>query len=231
MTSSVSRLASPRGFPWNVLSGSLEYDGLGALQLATEVTEARLRQFQSMLTSSAAADCSVAMAMVSLAQRRCGSSTPVKMLSTDELRLLEPLDAAAPQAAHMFHELRKLGYKAAVGWVVCPPAAGDRTIYDAYMREAGDTGRTEAAIARLQRWRREHNVMWVSELCWADGVTLRDRFMFNLAAHARRCESGAIRLCGIAFERSRGPENKSARPRVGLPTPAEWDVVSIGSYV
>ena len=62
-------LGVAKGFPWNVLSGSLEYDGLGALQLATEVTKARLRQFQSMITSSAAADFSVAMAMVSLAQR------------------------------------------------------------------------------------------------------------------------------------------------------------------
>ena len=109
-------LGVAKGFPWNVLSGSLEYNGLGALQLATEVTKARLRQFQSMITSSAAADCSVAMA--SLAQRWCGSSTPVSMLGTDELHLPEPLDAAAPQAAHMFHELRKLGYKAAVGRAV-----------------------------------------------------------------------------------------------------------------
>ena len=56
-------LGVAKGFPWNVLAGSLEYDGLGALQLATEVTKTRLRQFQSMITSSAAADCSVAMAM------------------------------------------------------------------------------------------------------------------------------------------------------------------------
>ena len=96
-------LGVAKGFPWNVLSGSLEYNGLGALRLATEVTKARLRQFQSMTTSSAAAGCSVAMAMVSLAQRWCGSTTPVNMLSTDELHLLEPLGAAAPQAAHMFH--------------------------------------------------------------------------------------------------------------------------------
>ena len=32
-----------------MLAGSLEYDGLGALQLATEVTKSRLRQFQSMI--------------------------------------------------------------------------------------------------------------------------------------------------------------------------------------
>ena len=93
-----------RGFPCNVLAGSLEFDGLGALQLATEVTKARLRQFQSMLTSSALSDCSVAMAMVSLAQQWCGSSTPVNMLSTYELHLLESIGAMPPQAAHMFHE-------------------------------------------------------------------------------------------------------------------------------
>ena len=137
----------------------------------------------------------------------------------------------APQAAHMFHELRRLGYKVAVGWVVRPPAAGDGTICGAYMREAGITGRTEEEIARLQRWRREHDVMWVSELFRADGITLRDRFMKNLAARARRCESDAIRLCNIAFGRGRGPANYSSRPRVGLPTTAAWDVVDVGSYV
>ena len=48
-------VGATRGVPWNVLAGSLEYDGLGALQLATEVTKARLRQFQSIITSSSAA--------------------------------------------------------------------------------------------------------------------------------------------------------------------------------
>ena len=73
--------------------------------------------------------------------------------------------------------------------------------------------------------------MWVSELFRADGITLRDRFMKNLAARARRCESDAIRLCNIAFGRGRGPANQSSRPRVGLPTTAAWDVVGVGSYV
>ena len=134
------------------------------------------------------------MEIVGLAQRWCGSSTPVNILSADELHLLKPLDATAPQAVHMFHELRRLGYKVAVGWVVRSPAAGDETIYGAYMQEAGITGRTEAEIAQLQRWRREHNVMWVSEMFRADGIMLRDRFMTNLAARARRCEPDAIRL-------------------------------------
>ena len=69
------------------------------------------------------------------------------MLGNGELHLLEPLDATAPLAAHMFHELRRLGRNLAVGWVVRPPAAGDGTIYDAYPREAGAAGRTEAEIA------------------------------------------------------------------------------------
>ena len=74
-------------------------------------------------------------------------------------------------------------------------------------------------------------MMWASEMFRADGITLRDRFMTNLAARARRCEPDAIRLCNIAFGRGRGPGNQSGRPRVGLPTPAAWDVVGVGSYV
>ena len=62
-------------------------------------------------------------------------------------------------------------------------------------------------------------------------TTLRDRFMTNLAARARRCEPDAIRLCNIAFGRGRGPGNQSGRPRVGLSLPAAWDVVAVGSYV
>ena len=96
-------------------------------------------------------------------EQRCSSSK--KAAHQRNLR-----DALNRASDHMFHELRKLGYKAAVGWVVRPPAAGDETIYDASMREAGTTGRTEAEIARLQRWRREHNVMWVSEMFRADGI-------------------------------------------------------------
>ena len=106
------------------------------------------------------------------------------------------------------------------GWVGCSASSSRRrTIYGAYMREACITGRTEAEIARLQRWRREHNVMWVSEMFRADGTTLRDRFTTNLASRARRCEPDAIRLCNITFGRRRGPGNQSNRPRMGLPTP------------
>ena len=61
--------------------------------------------------------------------------------------------------------------------------------------------RTEAVIARLQRWRREHNVMWVPELFRADGITLRDRFMTNLAARARRFEPDLGGINGIYLTR------------------------------
>ena len=78
-----------------------------------------------------------------------------------------------------------------------------------------EIGRTEEDIARLQRWRREHNVMWVSELFRAGGITLRDRFMKNLAARARRCESGAIRhpalqYCVRTRPRASEPEQPAA---------------------
>ena len=52
-----------------------------------------------------------------------------------------------------------------------------------------------------------------------------------MAARERRCESDAIRLCDISFGRGLGLGNRSNRPRVGLPTPAVWGAVGIGSYL
>ena len=72
--------------------------------------------------------------------------------------------------------------------------------------------------------------MWVSEMFRADGIKLRGRFTTNLVARARRCEPDAIRLCNIAFGCGRGPGNQSGWPRVGLPTPAAWDAIGVGSY-
>jgi hypothetical protein len=45
-------MGGAQGFPWEVLSGSPEFDGLGAVRLTTEVTKARLRQFQSLISST-----------------------------------------------------------------------------------------------------------------------------------------------------------------------------------
>jgi hypothetical protein len=111
-----------QGFPWKVLSGSPEFDGLGALRLTTEVTKARLRQFQSLISSTYDSETSLAMGMLRMAQRWGGLSHPVNMMDTKHLRLLQPVDPTAPQAVHLISKLRELGYKLAVGWVSKPRA-------------------------------------------------------------------------------------------------------------
>ena len=65
-----------QGFPWEVLSGSPEFGGLGALRLTTEVTKARLRQFQSLISSTYDSETSLAMGMLRMAQRWGGLSHP-----------------------------------------------------------------------------------------------------------------------------------------------------------
>ena len=114
-----------QGFPWEVLSGSPKFDGLGALRLTTEVTKARLRQFQSMISSVCDSETGLAMGMLRMAQRWCGLSHPVNMVNTNQLGLLQPADSAAPQAVHLIAELRELGYNLAVGWVSRPYAESD----------------------------------------------------------------------------------------------------------
>ena len=76
-------LSVAQGFPWEVISGSLEYDGLGVNCLSTEVTKARLRLFQAMMTSRFDTENGMAMAMARLAQRWCGASTPVTSKPTE----------------------------------------------------------------------------------------------------------------------------------------------------
>jgi hypothetical protein len=95
--------------------------------------------------------------MVRLAQRWCGASTPVNMLHTDDLKLFHPLDSSAPQAAHMFHKLRSLGYSLAVGWRCEPLADGAATVHGALVGAAGDDDETKLSddeVTDLQRWRR-----------------------------------------------------------------------------
>ena len=106
-----------QGFPWEVLSGSPEFDGLGALRLTTEVTKARLRQFQSMIRIVYDSETCLAMNMLRMAQRWCNTSHPVNMMNTNQARLLQPVDSTAPQAVHLIAELRELGHKLAVYWV------------------------------------------------------------------------------------------------------------------
>ena len=218
-----------QGFPWEVLSGSPEFDGLGALRLTTEVTKARLRQFQSLISSTYESETSLAMGMLRMAQRWGGLSHPVNMMDAKHLRLLQPVDSTAPQAVHLISELRELGYKLAVGWVSRPRAESDVSIVDCYLAAAGDTGRDDADVAALQRWRRRHGIMWVSELLRADGRTLRHRFGHDLKRRVGNCEDEALRLCSIAF--GSGLTSPSMRPRVGRALRAAWDDVRAGEYI
>ena len=79
--------------------------------------KARLRQFQSMISSTYDSETSLAMGMLRMAQRWGGLSHPVNMMNTSQLRLLQPVDSTAPQAVHLIAELQELGCKLAVGWV------------------------------------------------------------------------------------------------------------------
>ena len=164
-----------------------------------------------MAVSRFATENDLGRAMTHLAQRWAGSSTPVNMMHVGDLRLLLPLGGSAPQSAHMFYELRSLGYSLAVGWRCEPLACGDATIYDALLDAAGgdDAFMTDEELASFQIWRRAAKVMWVSELLRADGRTLRTRFDRDLQRRVRNCEEEALRLCMVAFGHGR------TRPAIG----------------
>ena len=148
-----------QGFPWEELSGSPEFDGLGALRLTTEVAKARLRQFQSITSSTYDSETSLAMGMLRMAQRWGGLSHSVGMMNMNQLGLLQPVDSTAPHAAHLIAELRELGYTLAVGWVSRPCAESDISIVDCYLAATGDMGRGGTDVAALQQWRRRHGAM------------------------------------------------------------------------
>ena len=213
-----------------MLSGSLAFDGLGALRLTTEGAKASLRQFRPMLSSAYDSETSLAMGMLRMAQRWCGVSHPVTMMNTNQARLLRPVDSTAPQAVHLIAELRELGYKLAVGWMSKPFAESNISIVDCSLTAAGDTGRANSDVAALQQWRRRHGaIMWVSELLRADGRTLRNRFSDSLQRRIGNCEEDALRICSIAF--GSGLKSPSVRPRVGRMLRAAWGCVREGDYI
>lgn len=104
-----SSMCVARGYPWDVMAGAPEYEGLGYSRLATEITKTRLRLFQSMCVSRFTSENDLGRAMT-------------------YLRLLLLLNGAAPQAAHKFYELRSMGYFLVTGWRCEPPARRDATI-------------------------------------------------------------------------------------------------------
>ena len=157
---------------------------------------------------------------------------PVSMLYTGDLRLLLPLNGAAPRAAHMFYELRSMGYFLVTGWRCEPPARGDATIYYGMLLGAAggaDTGPSDDQLASFQTWRRAARVMWVSELLQADGRTMRVKFHDALLRRAQNLEVEAMRLCTVAY--GHGRTTPGARRRVGLPTCAAWGELGIGGML
>ena len=76
-----SSMSVAKEFPWGVLAGSADYEGLSASGLATEVTKTRLRMFhQAMAVSRFTSENDMAKAMLYVAQRWYGASTPINML-------------------------------------------------------------------------------------------------------------------------------------------------------
>jgi len=202
-------------FPWDVLTGAEEQDGLGAVRLATEVTKARLRHCQAIATSPTAGENVMVLAPVRSAQRWAGLRQPVNVLSQDQVPLFEPLNSTAPEGAHLLGELRRAGYLLGVDWLHKQPANSGVTILEAAAVKRG------RQLPELQEWRRGNGVLWVSELLRADGRTPRRRYSAQL-----RAASGAdeARLRRILF----GPGRSEAGParRVGLPALGAWTIVS-----
>ena len=145
-------------FPWDVLTGAEEQDGLGAVRLATEVTKARLRHCQAIATSPTAGENVMVLAPVRSAQRWAGLRQPVNVLSQDQVPLFEPLNSTAPAGAHLLGELRRAGYLLGVDWLHEQPASSDATILEAAAVKRG------RQLSELQEWRRGNGVLGVSEL-------------------------------------------------------------------
>ena len=194
-------LSCDASFPWDVLTGATEQDGLGAVRLATEVTKARLRHCQAMATSPTAGENAMVLVLVRSVQRWAGLRRPVNVLSQgqDQVQVFKLLDSSAPAGAHLLGELRRAGYLLGVDWLHKQPASNDITILEAAAEKRG------RKLMELQEWRRGNGVLWVSELLRADGRTPRRRYSEQL-----RAASGAdeARLKRIRF----GPGRSEAGP-------------------
>ena len=104
---------------------------------ATEVTKARLRHCQAIVTSPTAGENVMVLALVRSAQRWAGSRQPANVLSQYQVSLFEPLDSTAPADAHLLGELRRAGYLLGVDWSHKQPAINDATIMEAAAAKRG----------------------------------------------------------------------------------------------
>ena len=156
-------------FPNNVFHAAAEHNGLGVPRLLDEVTKTRLHHFQSMIASRNRAERQLAKAFLHTTQRWFGHSEPVTAPAARLTHLFVPVDSRAPQVAHMMHELQRLGHLLCVGWEHAPYSDDDETILEAAIPDGARL--TGPDLAMLQRWRREHDLVWVSELLRCDGLT------------------------------------------------------------
>ena len=106
----------------------------------------------------------------------------------------------------MMHEFRRLGH--------------DETILEAAIPDGARLTGPDPAM--LQRWRREHDLVWVSELLWCDGLTP----LASVAA-AKAEANGALR---ILIDRAIAGPTRVSGPRVGSPTLAAWNGVRVGHW-
>ena len=205
-------------FPNDVLHATTEHDGLGVPKLLDETTKTRLRHFQSMISSRNQSERQLAKASLHIAQRWFDHSEPVTAPAACLTHLFEPVDARAPQEAHMMYELRQLGHLLCVGWEHAPYADDDETILEAAIPDGSSS--TGLELAQLQRWRREHDLAWVSKRLRCDGLTpLSSTTAVRAGANAT--------LRGLIDRAIAGPTRVRA-PRVGQPTLTAWNGGRVG---
>ena len=121
----------------------------------------------------------------------------------------------------MMHELRQLGHLLCVGWEHAPYADDDETILETAIPDGARLIGPDLTI--LQRWRREHDLVWVSKLLRCDGLA---PLAYTTAAKAEA--NGA--LCVLIDSAIAGPTRVRA-PRVGSPALAAWNGVRVGHWL
>ena len=209
-----------RSFPWDVLTGATEQDGLGAVRLSTEVTKARLRHCQAMATSPTAGESVMALALARSAQRWVGARQPVNVLSQDQVHLVEPLDSSAPTGAHLLGELRRAGYLLGLDWSHRQLAHNEITVVEA----AGKT--RDRKLPEFQAWLRGCGVLWVSEMLRTDGRTPRRRYKEALRTAG---SADLARLRRILFGPGRAEDGPTRR--VGYLALEAWTANRVGDWI
>ena len=79
---------------------------------------------------------------------------------------------------------------------------------------------TGPGLAQLQRWRREHDLVWVGELLRCDGLAP--------LASTTAAKAGANETLRVLIDRAITGPTRVRAPRVGSPTLAAWNVVRVG---